>query len=133
MDDRPDRCEVLLVDDEVDFVNALAVRLERRGYAVRVAHDGAAALAAARAAPPDVVVLDVRLPGDDGPAILARLRREAPGTEVILLTGHGSAASGLAGMRRGAFDYLLKPIDIEELCARLEAAWARGRARAAGG
>ncbi|HEY3359291.1 MAG TPA: response regulator [Polyangia bacterium] len=124
-------CRVLLVDDEVDFASALALRLARRGFVTDVAHDGEAALAAARVAPPDVVLLDVQLPGDDGVAVLARLKREHPASEIILLTGHASAGSGLHGMRLGAFDYVLKPVAIEELCERLQAAWARRRARAA--
>jgi DNA-binding response OmpR family regulator len=124
------RCRVLLVDDEADFATATAQRLERRGFEVRFALDGEAALAAARAAPPDVVVLDVRLAGEDGLAVLAGLKRDQPGLEVILLTGHASAGDGLEGMRLGAFDYVLKPVAIEELCVRLEAAWARRRAAA---
>jgi DNA-binding response OmpR family regulator len=121
-------CRVLLVDDEVDFVEALARRLDRRGFAVTVAHDGVEATKAAHDDPPDVVVLDVRLPGADGVSVLRRLKLAHPAIEIILLTGHASAASGIAGMQLGAFDYLLKPVEIDELCERLQAAWARRRA-----
>jgi DNA-binding response OmpR family regulator len=123
-------CRVLLVDDEPDFVEALAQRLGRRGYAVTVAHDGAEATRAVHESPPDVVVLDVRLPGADGVSVLRRLKLAHPEIEIILLTGHASAASGIAGMQLGAFDYLLKPVEIDELCERLQAAWARRRALA---
>lgn len=123
-------CRVLLVDDEVDFVDALAVRLAARGYATVVAHDGEEAARLAREAPPDVAVLDLRLPGADGLLVLRRLKRAHPETECILLTGHGNVTSGIEGMRLGAFDYLLKPVGIDELCERLAAAWARHRSRA---
>jgi DNA-binding response OmpR family regulator len=123
-------CRVLLVDDEVEFVEALARRLTRRGYVLTVAHDGEEATRVARDAPPDVVVLDLRLPGADGVTVLRQLKRAHPATEFILLTGHGSAASGIEGMRHGAFDYLLKPVEIDELCERLQAAWARRLAHA---
>ncbi len=120
-------CRVLLVDDEVDFVEPLARRLEARGYAVTVAHDGSAATRVAHEQSPDVVVLDVRLPGADGVSVLRRLKLAHPATEVILLTGHGDVGSGIAGMRLGAFDYLLKPVEIDVLCERLQAACGRRR------
>ena len=130
MSEPASRCRVLVVDDEVDFATALATRLARRGYATAVAHDGDEATRAARREPPDVVVLDLCLPGADGVQVLERLKREHPETEFILLTGHASVGSGLDGMRLGAFDYLMKPVLLEELCERLQAAWARRRARA---
>lgn len=132
MTDDSGPCHVLLVDDEADFLEALARRLSGRGYTVSVARDGAEATRAVHDAPPDVVVLDVRLPGADGVSVLRRLKLAHPEMEIILLTGHASAASGIAGMRLGAFDYLLKPVEIDELCERLQAACARRRARAEG-
>jgi DNA-binding response OmpR family regulator len=120
-------CRVLLVDDEVDFVEALARRLAARGYATSVAHDGEEAARAAQEAPPDVAILDLRLPGANGLLVLRRLKRAHPRTEFIVLTGHGNVTSGIEGMRLGAFDYLLKPVEIDALCERLQAACARRR------
>jgi DNA-binding response OmpR family regulator len=116
-------CRVLIVDDEPDFASALAERLRRRGFAVQTAGDGPSALAAAAATPPEVVILDVRMPGEDGIATLGRLRRAHPRVEIILLTGHATVTSGIDGMRLGAFDYLTKPVEIDELVARIQAAW----------
>jgi DNA-binding NtrC family response regulator len=120
-------CRVLVVDDEVDFATALATRLSRRGFDTSVANDGAHAAEIARVTPPDVVVLDVRMPQESGVAILRRLKEAHPDMEFILLTGHASVSSGIEGMRLGAFDYLMKPVEIEQLCDRLNAAWARCR------
>jgi two-component system OmpR family response regulator len=70
----------------------------------------------------------VRLPGADGVAVLGRLKRTHPLVEIILLTGHATVDSALGGMRLGAFDYVLKPVQFDELCARIDAAFARRRA-----
>ncbi len=118
---------ILLVDDEPDFASALVERLSRRGFVTAVAHDAEQALAAADRSPPDAVVLDIRMPGEDGIALLRRLKARHPTTEVILLTGHATATSGIDGMRLGAFDYLTKPAEIEELAEKLRAACARKR------
>jgi two-component system OmpR family response regulator len=118
---------VLLVDDEPDFTGPLAERLRRRGFTVTVADNGEQALARVHTATPDVVLLDVRMPGLDGISTMQRLRADHPHIEVILLTGHESVRSGVDGMRRGAFDYLAKPIAIEELVEKLSAACAHKR------
>ncbi|MBN1608238.1 MAG: response regulator [Polyangiaceae bacterium] len=118
-------CRVLIVDDEADFATALAQRLERRGFAAAVAGDGAAALDSMTATRPDVVLLDVCLPGADGVALLAAVKQLHPNVAVILLTGHASVASGIEGMRLGAFDYLTKPVEIGDLCERILAARSR--------
>jgi DNA-binding response OmpR family regulator len=115
-------CRVLIVDDELDFATALAQRLERRGFATAVVDNGAAALDATATERPDTVLLDVRLPGLDGVAVLAALRQRYPDLPVILLTGHASTGSGIEGMRLGAFDYVTKPIEIDDLCERILAA-----------
>jgi DNA-binding response OmpR family regulator len=120
---------VLLVDDEPEFTAPLAERLQRRGFAVSVADRGERALAVVGSVVPDVVLLDVRMPGLDGIATLQRLRATHPEIEVILLTGHESVGTGLDGMRLGAFDYLTKPIAIEALVDKLSAACAHKRAR----
>ncbi len=113
---------VLLVDDEEEFATTLAERLSMRGLEVETALDGESALELMDADPPDVVLLDVLMPGMGGLEVLRRIRSTSPGTQVILLTGHGSTRDGMEGMRQGAFDYLMKPLKIEELVKKLEEA-----------
>jgi DNA-binding NtrC family response regulator len=114
-----DTVHVLLVDDEAEFVSTLAERLELRGYQVRTAGSGEAALEALQQALPQVVVLDVRMPGMDGLEALDTIRARYPDLPVIMLTGYGSTRDGIEGMRRGAFDYLVKPIDIDALTVKI--------------
>lgn len=114
------KAKILLVDDEIEFVTTLAERLTLRGFEVLVATDGDEALQLSSAAPPpDLVVLDVMMPGLGGLEVLQQIKRHAPGMPVILLTGHGSTTDGMEGMRRGAFDYLMKPINIDELIKKM--------------
>lgn len=119
---------VLLVDDEVDFTSALALRLTRRRFSITVAHSGEQALELARIAQPDAVLLDIRMPGIDGLTTMQLLKREHPTLAVILLTGHESLRSGVDSMRLGAFDYLTKPVAFEDLLERLTAACEQKRA-----
>ncbi len=106
---------ILLVDDEVDFITTLAERLELRGVNVRVVHDGESALKAVDDHVPQVMVLDIMMPGMKGLDVLQRVRAEHPGVGVILLTGQGKTRDGIEGMHNGAFAYLTKPLDLEEL------------------
>jgi DNA-binding response OmpR family regulator len=106
---------LLLVDDEVDFLEPLCSRLSRRGVTCTVAASGDDALGLAAASPFDCAVVDVKMPGMNGLELLRRLRRDYPALPVVLLTGHASVELGVEGMGLGAFDYLLKPIDLDEL------------------
>ncbi len=106
---------ILLVDDEVDFITTLAERLELRGVEARVVHDGESALKAVSDNVPQVMVLDVMMPGMKGIDVLQRVKAEHPDVRVILLTGQGKTRDGIEGMRHGAFAYLTKPLDLEEL------------------
>ncbi len=117
-----DGYSVLLVDDEEEFVSALSERLMLRGIEVEIALDGEEALARMKEKPPDVVILDVMMPGLSGLEVLKRIRGSHPQTQVILLTGQGSTKEGIEGMRLGAFDYLIKPVDIEEMLERMKEA-----------
>jgi DNA-binding response OmpR family regulator len=117
-----DSFKVLLVDDEEDFVTALAERLQLRGIDAQVATDGETALMLIAAAPPQVVILDVMMPGLGGGDVLKRMKADYPQIPVILLTGNTSMEAGPAGMQQGAFDYLVKPVDIHELIAKMEKA-----------
>ena len=114
-----EKWRVLLVDDEEEFVLTLAERLNLRGIHATVATDGESALRLIEGDPPDVVVLDVLMPGMSGLDVLQRIRQEYPQIRVILLTGHGSTRDGIEGMRLGAFDFLMKPLSIEKLVEKL--------------
>ena len=114
--------KVLLVDDEVDFVSTLAERLQLRGVETITATDGETALDLIEKDPPEVVVLDVMMPGIGGVDVLNRIKARHPKLPVILLTGHGSINTGVAGLKQGAFEYLVKPVNIEELMKKLQEA-----------
>jgi len=110
---------ILLVDDEVEFISTLAERLELRGINARVTYDGESALKAVAEKEPQAMVLDVMMPGMRGLDVLQRVKEEHPNVRVILLTGQGNNRDGIEGMRYGAFAYLTKPLDLEELIQTL--------------
>jgi DNA-binding response OmpR family regulator len=111
--------KVLLVDDEEEFVSTLAERLQLRDIVPLVATHGDQALDIVENERPPVVVLDLMMPGIGGLEVLQVIRRRHPHIQVILLTGRGSTQEGIKGMRLGAFDYLMKPVKIEELIRRM--------------
>jgi DNA-binding NtrC family response regulator len=113
---------VLLVDDEEEFVSALSERLILRGIEVDSALNGEEALAKLVEKEFEVVILDVMMPGLGGLEVLRQIKVSHPDTQVILLTGHGSTREGIEGMRLGAFDYLIKPVDIEEMLEKMKEA-----------
>ncbi len=117
-----ERYRVLLVDDEVEFVTTLAERLALRGIDARTAFNGEEALRIMEADPPQVLVLDLMMPGLGGMEVLQYVRSNYPQVQVILLTGQGSTRAGIEGMRLGAFDYLMKPLTIEELMEKIRIA-----------
>jgi DNA-binding response OmpR family regulator len=112
---------VLLVDDEPAITENLAPFLRRAGFEVEVAADGDAALARVRAREPDLVVLDVLLPGRDGRAVLRQVREERRAVPIILLTRVGESGERAMALEEGADDYLNKPFDPHELVARMRA------------
>jgi len=114
-----DRLKVLLVDDEKEFVTTLAERLELRGFQVLIATDGEEALRFFDTDLPQVVVLDLMMPGLSGMEVLERIKAIDSKIPVILLTGHDATKNGIRGMQLGALDYLMKPIDINELISKL--------------
>ncbi|MBU0988630.1 MAG: response regulator [Proteobacteria bacterium] len=107
--------KVLLVDDEREFVETLSERLVMRDMGSAVAYDGESALELIKADEPEVMILDLRMPGIDGIEVLRRVKQTNPDIEVIILTGHGSEADRETCMGLGAFAYLRKPVDIEKL------------------
>ena len=115
--------KVLLVDDEQEFVNTLSERLETRKMTPAIAYNGEEALAMVADDQPEVMVLDLKMPGIDGIEVLRRMKKTHPETEVIILTGHGSATEEELAAELGAFAYLRKPVDIEELTATMKAAY----------
>ena len=117
---------LLLVDDEEEYVRTMAARLELRDVSSRVALSGEEALKAVAAEPPDVMVLDLRMPGIDGMEVLERVRAEHPRVQIIILTGHGSEREELEARRLGAFEYLQKPTDARQLLKTVRAAWKKG-------
>ncbi len=114
--------KILLVDDEREFVQTLSERLMMRDLGSAVAYDGESALEVAREDEPDVMILDLKMPGIDGIEVLRRIKKTQPEIEVIILTGHGSEADKTICMQLGAFAYLQKPVDIDELSATIKAA-----------
>ncbi len=113
---------ILLVDDERDFVEMLSLRLQEAGEKVTPAYDGRMALDLLKKENIEVVILDIKMPGMDGIQVLKEIKTRHPLVEVILLTGHGTAETAVEGMRLGAFDYLMKPADFDELTAKLQGA-----------
>lgn len=117
---------ILLVDDEVEFISTLAERLELRGIFARVTHDGESALKAVAENEPQVMVLDVMMPGLKGLDVLQRVKEEHPKVQVILLTGQGKTRDGIEGMRYGAYAYMMKPLDLDELIRTISEAMRGG-------
>ncbi len=120
---------VLVVDDEDDFREVTTKRLTKRGLKVWDAAGGAKALEVIEETRIDVVLLDVKMPGMDGIETLRHIRSLKPLIEVVLLTGHASVDSGIEGMKLGAFDYLMKPIELEPLLEKLMDAYEKKRLR----
>jgi two-component system response regulator TctD len=125
--------KLLLVEDNPAMQTTLARSFERRGMQVSLCGDGARALDRWRAALPDVVVLDLSLPGRDGLTVLAEARAEGLATPVLILTARGTVGDRVLGLNTGADDYLAKPFDLDELEARLRALARRGARAAADG
>jgi DNA-binding NtrC family response regulator len=119
-----DHVRLLLIDDEKDFVNILSKRIKRRNIDVKKAFSGTEAIQALRGQEFDVAVLDLKMEDMDGIEVLKMLKILDPGLAVIMLTGHGSAEAASRGIELGAFDYLTKPCELEELLKKIMAAYA---------
>ena len=126
--------KILLVDDEADFVETISKRFRIRKLPVSSASSGAEALKLIEEQDFDEIMLDVRMPGMDGLELLRQIRAKRPLTEVIMLTGHASLETGMQGMKLGAYDYILKPADFDELLDKVRKADERRQlnAKAAG-
>ena len=116
---------VLIVDDEERFRANTAAILRKRGFSVTAAGSGSEALEEIRKGPYHVVILDIKMPGMDGHEVLREIKKLKPDLEVIMLTGHGTPESAVAGLREGVFDYLAKPCDIDLLSRKIRSAYDR--------
>ena len=119
-----DHVRLILIDDEKDFVNILSKRIKRRNIDVKKTFSGAEAIQALRGQEFDVAVLDLIMEDMDGIEVLKMLKILDPELAVIMLTGHGSAEAAGRGIELGAFDYLTKPCELEELLEKIMAAYA---------
>jgi DNA-binding NtrC family response regulator len=115
--------KVLMVDDEEDFVTTLAERMKMRDLSPDLALSGEQALQRVEDDVPDVMVLDLKMPGIDGMEVLRRVRQAYPQVQVVILTGHGSEKDEAEAKRLGAFAYLQKPVDMEKLVKTLRQAY----------
>ena len=115
-----DAPKVLLVDDETRFVEAMVKRLRKRGLVAAGADSGEQALCCLDQDPVDVAVLDLKMPDMDGIDVLRQIKARYPLVEVIMLTGHANVEVAIEGMELGAFDYLMKPADIDKLIYKIQ-------------
>ncbi|HXH83686.1 MAG TPA: nitrogen regulation protein NR(I) [Candidatus Tectomicrobia bacterium] len=124
---RPAAARILVADDEPGLRWVLEKGLRQAGYAVSTVEDGAAAVRAVEAEPFDLVFLDVRMPGVDGLEALSRMRAARPDVTVVVMTAHGTMDTAIQAMQRGAYDYLTKPFDLDEVLLLAERALAASR------
>ncbi len=111
--------KVLIVDDEKEFASTLSERLALRNYNAKAVYCAEDAIAVVRSEPPDVVLLDLKIPGMSGSELLNIIKKIDPSIEVIILTGQLLEMEETEGIKRGAFDYIVKPVDIDELIAKI--------------
>jgi DNA-binding response OmpR family regulator len=121
--------KIMLVDDEEEFVHTLAERLETRGLEPSVAYDGEQALAMVQEEEPEIMVLDLRMPGMHGMEVLRCVKRDHPSVQVIILTGHGSGADQELAVELGAAAYLQKPVNLDALMDAMKAAYVKSKGR----
>lgn len=117
--DLPKPVRVLLIDDEVDYVNVLSNRLSKRNFQVGKATSGTEALQILRHQDFDIAVLDLKMEDMDGIELLKIMKKLVPELVVLMLTGHGSAEAAQSGIRAGAFDYLTKPCELQQLIEKI--------------
>jgi DNA-binding response OmpR family regulator len=119
---KPPKIRVLLIDDEEEFILALSRRLEFRGYNCKTAGDGESGIRLVENETFDIALIDLMMPGLNGLDTLKQIKTMNQEMPVILLTGNRPVKDGMAGMRMGAFDYLIKPLDINALIEKIELA-----------
>jgi DNA-binding response OmpR family regulator len=117
------KIKVLMVDDEAQFRATTSRILAKKGFETTMAADGEEAIRLLKESPQDVVVLDIKMPGMDGHEALEKIKKLAPDTQVIMLTGHGGLESAKESLKQGAYDYLTKPCDIDLLATKINSAF----------
>ena len=120
-----EKFKILIVDDEQDFLETILKRLKARKIEVTGVNTGIKALEFVANHEVDVIILDVKMPGMDGIETLREIKKKKPLVEVIMLTGHASVESGIQGMQLGAFDYVMKPVALDELLEKVRQAYER--------
>ena len=123
------KINILLVDDEKEFVTTLSERMQLRHLNSDFALSGGEALQKVAHCPPDVMILDLKMPGMDGMEVMRQIKNNHPDIEVIFLTGHGSKKDETEARRLGAFSYLKKPIDIDTLTQHINSAYKKSRVK----
>jgi DNA-binding NtrC family response regulator len=123
MENRKEFIKVLIADDEVEFASTLKTRLNLRNFKADAVHSGFETLEAINRDKPDVLVLDLQMPDLSGLEVLAKVKQQFEDIEVIILTGHGSFEAGREGMERGAYDYIMKPVELRLLTNKIEEAY----------
>ena len=116
------KIRVLLVDDEKEFVDSLSLRLELREFEAKTSYSGDEALSLLQKEDVDVVILDVLMPGKDGIETLTEIKKQKPLVQVIMLTGNATVETAISGMKLGAYDYLMKPTETEDLVNKINGA-----------
>ncbi len=116
---------MLVVDDEEDFVETIVKRLKDRGLETAGVLSGREALEFLDSNDVDVIILDVKMPGMDGIEALREIKKKKPRVEVIMLTGHGSVESGIQGLQLGAYNYIMKPVPLNDLLQQMAQAYER--------
>jgi DNA-binding response OmpR family regulator len=122
-----EKIKVMLVDDEEEFVTTLSARIRKRGFASSVALTGEEALQIVYDQVPDVMVLDLKMPGIDGMEVLRRVKKAYPNVQIIILTGHGSELNKKEALSLGAFGYYQKPVKIDALVRHIMDAFKSGK------
>ncbi|MCK5071452.1 MAG: response regulator [Desulfocapsa sp.] len=116
------KSKVLIIDDEIEFASTLCQRLKLRGVAAIDVHSGTEGLISLVKMNPGIVILDLKMPDMSGLDVLEKIKEHDSSIEVIMLTGHGSAGSGVEAQEKGAFDYIMKPVDLVELVDKMKVA-----------
>lgn len=120
-----EKISLLIVDDEERFLSTTQKLLEKKGIQTFTANSGNAGYEVLESHPVDVVVLDVKMPGMSGMGVLKRIKKDFPDVEVIMLTGHATVQTAVGGIKFGAFDYLMKPCDIDVLEDKIREAYGK--------
>ncbi len=123
------KMKVLVVDNETEFASTLAERLRLRKIEAQSVYSGEEALVAVASFAPDVMILDLQMPDMTGLDVLSQVKAIDPTIEVILLTGHGSFEAGITGMELGAFDYIIKPVDLIQLMEKITEAYKKKKGK----